>query len=64
MAYRTLIVRQLGPRAHFLPAVYAAPRAAHAAQLALRQFAAGLALPAAQVNPRYLRASEAELNCR
>ena len=62
VAYRTLIVRQLGPRAHFLPAVYAAPRASHAAQLALRQFAVGEALPAAQVNPRYLRASEAELN--
>jgi tRNA threonylcarbamoyladenosine biosynthesis protein TsaB len=61
-AYRTLIVRQLGPRAHFLPTVYAPPRAAHAALLALRQFAAGEALPAAQVNPRYLRPSEAELN--
>jgi len=61
-AYRTLIVRQLGMRAHFLPAAYAPPRAAHAALLALRAFAAGEALPAAQVNPRYLRPSEAELN--
>ena len=61
-AYRTLIVRQLGPRAHFLPAAYAPPRAAHAALLALRAFAAGEALPPAQVNPRYLRPSEAELN--
>jgi tRNA threonylcarbamoyladenosine biosynthesis protein TsaB len=63
-AYRTLIVRQLGPRAHFLPATYAPPRAAHAALLALRQFAAGDALPAARVNPCYLRPSEAELNFR
>ncbi len=62
LAYRTLIVRQLGSRAHFLPTVYAAPRAAHAALLALRQFAAGETLPAAQVNPRYIRPSEAELN--
>ena len=61
-AYRSLIVRQLGARARFLPAAYAPPRAAHAALLAQRQFAAGQALPAAQVNPRYLRPSEAELN--
>ena len=62
VAYRTLIVRQLGSRAHFLPAAYAPPRASHAALLALRVFAAGEALPAAPVNPRYLRPSEAELN--
>jgi len=61
-AYRTLIVRQLGTRAHFLPSVYAPPRAAHAALLALRQFDAGQGLSAAEVNPRYLRPSEAELN--
>ena len=61
-AYRTLIVRQLGPRAHFLPETYAPPRAAHAAVLALHAFAAGEALPAAQINPVYIRPSEAELN--
>lgn len=60
--YRTLIVRQLGVRAHFLPESYALPRAAHAAILAARLFAAGEVLPPAQVNPCYLRPSEAELN--
>src|SRR5512139_1433553 len=61
-AYRTLIARQLGSRAHFLPDAYAPPRAAHAALLALRIFAAGAAGSAATINPVYLRPSEAELN--
>lgn len=60
--YRTLIARQLGPRAHFLPAAYDPPRAAHAAVLARELFAAGEARPAAEVNPVYIRPSEAELN--
>jgi tRNA threonylcarbamoyladenosine biosynthesis protein TsaB len=60
--YRTLIARQLGPRAHFLPNVYAPPRAAHAALLALRAFLAGATQPPAAVNPVYIRASEAEIN--
>lgn len=60
--YRTLIARQLGPGAHFLPAVYEPPRAAHAALLALELFEAGEARPAAEVNPVYIRPSEAELN--
>jgi tRNA threonylcarbamoyladenosine biosynthesis protein TsaB len=62
IVYRTLIIRQLGSRAHFLPEAYAPPRAAHAAILALHAFAAGEALPAAQVNPVYIRPSEAEMN--
>lgn len=60
--YRTLIARQLGSRAHFLPAVYDPPRAAHAAILAAEVFAAGEARPASEVNPVYIRPSEAELN--
>jgi tRNA threonylcarbamoyladenosine biosynthesis protein TsaB len=60
--YRTLIARQLGSQAHFLPAAYDPPRAAHAALLAAEVFAAGEAKPAAQVNPVYIRPSEAELN--
>jgi len=62
--YRTLITRQMGARAHFLPAAYNPPRAAHAALLALRVFTAGEARSAAQVNPVYIRPSEAELNRR
>lgn len=62
--YRTLIARQMGSRAHFLPAAYDPPRAAHAALLALGLFEAGEALPAAQVNPVYIRPSEAEINAR
>ena len=61
-AYRTLIARQLGSRAHFLPAVYNPPRAAHAALLATRCFAAGEAVTPDRINPVYLRPSEAELN--
>ena len=61
-AYRTLIARQLGPRAYFVAETFAPPRAAHAAILALRAFTAGAALPAVQVNPVYIRPSEAELN--
>jgi tRNA threonylcarbamoyladenosine biosynthesis protein TsaB len=62
IAYRTLIVRQLGTRAHFLPDAYAPPRAAHAALLVRRAFQAGAALPPAAVNPVYIRPSEAELH--
>lgn len=61
-AYRTLIARQLGERAHFLPAHYAPPRAAHAALLAARAFASGETQSAAEINPVYIRPSEAELN--
>jgi tRNA threonylcarbamoyladenosine biosynthesis protein TsaB len=60
--YRTLITRRLGPRAHFLPGFYDLPRAGLAAQLVLRDWHAGKAQSAAQLMPRYLRPSEAELN--
>jgi tRNA threonylcarbamoyladenosine biosynthesis protein TsaB len=62
IAYRTLIARHLGERAHFLPDIYASPRAAHAALLAMRVFAAGAACSSAMINPIYIRPSEAELN--
>lgn len=60
--YRTLIARQLGARAHFLPGVYDPPRAAHAAVLVRHAFAAGEGRPPSEVNPVYIRPSEAELN--
>jgi tRNA threonylcarbamoyladenosine biosynthesis protein TsaB len=60
--YRTLIVRRLGRRAHFVPAVYNPPRASMAAMLVAREWDAGKALSPEQINPRYLRASEAEIN--
>lgn len=60
--YRTLLARQLGPRAHFLSGLYDLPRAALAAQLVYRDWQAGKACPAEQVQPRYIRPSEAELN--
>lgn len=63
-AYRPLILRRLGEAAHFLPAAYDPPRAAHAAVLALRHFAAGAAVPPAALNPVYIRPSEAELNVK
>lgn len=60
--YRTLIARQMGPRAHFLSGFYDLPRAGLAAQLVLRDWQEGKALVADQVCPRYIRPSEAELN--
>jgi len=61
-AYRTLIARRLGPRAHFLSSLYDYPRAGLAAQLVLRDWQEGKAQPATQIRPRYIRASEAEIN--
>jgi len=60
--YRTLLTRQLGPRAHFLSGLYDMPRAALAAQLVYRDWQAGKALSAERIQPRYIRPSEAELN--
>lgn len=60
-AYRTLIVRRLGQRAHFLPWPHQLSRASHAAVLALADLRAGRTVPLAQLSPRYIRPSEAEL---
>lgn len=60
--YRTLITRALGPRAHFLPGLFDLPRAGLAAQLVLKEWQAGRMQAAEQVQPRYIRPSEAELN--
>ncbi|MGD9020078.1 MAG: tRNA (adenosine(37)-N6)-threonylcarbamoyltransferase complex dimerization subunit type 1 TsaB [Desulfuromonadales bacterium] len=60
--YRTLIVRKMGDRAHFAPAFVNLPRAAGAAALAGREWAAGRTFTADQLMPNYLRPSEAELN--
>jgi tRNA threonylcarbamoyladenosine biosynthesis protein TsaB len=62
LVYRTLIVRQLGDRAHFAPAFTNLPRAAGAAALAVRDWAAGRTCTADELMPNYLRPSEAELN--
>lgn len=60
--YRTLIVRQLGARAHFLPWPGHLPRASFGAALALNALRLGETLPAAALSPSYIRASEAEIN--
>lgn len=60
--YRTLIVRQLGSRAHFAGASCSAPRASRAAALALAMRDAGQLQPLAGLSPCYIRASEAEVN--
>lgn len=59
--YRTLIVRRLGPRAHFSPWPMDVPRASTVAALALAQWRNGQALSAEGLAPRYIRPSEAEL---
>lgn len=62
LLYRTLIVRQLGDRAHFAPPFLNLPRAAAAAALAVREWTAGRTFTADQLMPNYLRPSEAEIN--
>lgn len=64
LRYRELIVEKLGDRAVFAEAHCHHPVAAAGVTLALREFAAGNALSAAEILPRYLRLSEAELNKR
>jgi len=61
VAYRTLITRRLGPRAHFVPWPLHAPRAAAAAHLALAALRAGETIALEQLAPRYIRPSEAEI---
>jgi tRNA threonylcarbamoyladenosine biosynthesis protein TsaB len=62
MVYRTLIVRELGERAHFAPDFLNLPRAAAAAALAGPLWASAETLSAETLMPVYLRLSEAELN--
>ena len=59
--YRTMIVRHLGERAHFAPLILESPRAACVAALALESFRSGEAVHPANLVPRYIRASEAEI---
>lgn len=62
VAYRTLLTRRLGPRAHFAPAVLNLPRAATAGLLAYQQWQDGRLLQPEQAVPVYLRPAEAELH--
>jgi tRNA threonylcarbamoyladenosine biosynthesis protein TsaB len=61
LAYRTLIVRQLGARAHFIPWPLHLPRASSAAALALADLRQGRTIPLELLAPRYIRLSEAEI---
>jgi tRNA threonylcarbamoyladenosine biosynthesis protein TsaB len=61
VAYRSLLSRRLGSRAHFVPWSLHPPRAAAAAVLALAALREGDAIPLAQLTPRYIRLSEAEI---
>ncbi len=60
--YRTLIVRQLGGRAHFPPSMLNLPRAGAAACLAVLEWEAGRLFSPEELTPTYLRASDAEIN--
>ena len=62
VAYRTLIVRRFGDRARFAPWPANTIRAGYAAMLALESFRAGEAVDPAQLNPVYIRPSDAEIN--
>jgi len=61
LAYRTLIVRHLGARAHFVPWPLNLPRASSAAALALDDLRQGQTIPLELLTPRYIRLSEAEI---
>ncbi len=60
-AYRTFIVRRLGERARFVPWSQNAPRAGHAAVLALEDLRQGMTILPTHLAPRYIRPSEAEI---
>ena len=60
-AYRSLIIRRLGARAHFTPWPLQSPRAGLAAALALADLRQGRTVPLAQLSPHYIRRSEAEI---
>ncbi|MDT8441237.1 MAG: tRNA (adenosine(37)-N6)-threonylcarbamoyltransferase complex dimerization subunit type 1 TsaB [Desulfuromonadales bacterium] len=62
LVYRSLLVRQLGARAHFAPDFLNLPRAAAAASLVFDAWQEGRVFAPADINPVYLRPSEAELN--
>lgn len=64
LRYQPLIAEILGGRGVFAGADLHYPTAAAGISLALREFAAGAAVSAAEILPRYLRLSEAELNKR
>lgn len=59
--YRELIVARLGDKALFAPSSSQQPRASQGAVLARGAFARGEVVPLADLVPRYIRASEAEL---
>jgi tRNA threonylcarbamoyladenosine biosynthesis protein TsaB len=61
VAYRSLIVRRLGSRAHFVPWPLQQPRASFAAALALAAFRNQETIPLEVLEPRYIRLSEAEI---
>lgn len=64
LRYRELIEEIMGERALFAEGDLHHPRASAGTTLALEGFARGMAIPPAQLLPRYLRLSEAELSRR
>lgn len=61
LVYRSLIVRRLGSRAHFVPWPLQQPRASVAAALALAALRNQEIIPLELLEPRYIRLSEAEM---
>ncbi|AMV72540.1 tRNA (adenosine(37)-N6)-threonylcarbamoyltransferase complex dimerization subunit type 1 TsaB [Desulfuromonas carbonis] len=61
LVYRTLIVRRLGTRAHFVPWPGNLLRVSFAAPLVQQALAAGEGCSAAALKARYIRRSEAEI---
>lgn len=62
VAYRTLIVRKLGERARFAPWSANVLRAGSAAMLGLEKLRASEGVSPEQLNPVYIRRSDAEIN--
>jgi tRNA threonylcarbamoyladenosine biosynthesis protein TsaB len=64
LRYRSIIAGQLGRRALFAEPGLDQPLASAGVRLALREFASGSDVSSAEILPRYLRLSEAELSRR
>ena len=62
LAYRTLVVRKLGSRGRFAPWSANVMRASSAAHLALAKLRASETTIPANLNPIYIRPSDAEIN--
>lgn len=61
LAYRMLIAKMMGDKAHFAPWTFSAPKSSAAASLLLDNFRSGKTISLEELAPYYIRLSEAEI---